>query len=42
MNYLHSKSILHRDLACRNVLVSGDDPENFSIKIADFGLRSSI
>ena len=41
MEYLHSKKILHRDLACRNILVSGKNKEdnlNLTVKVADFGL----
>eukprot|EP01119_Soliformovum_irregulare_P019749 TRINITY_DN631_c1_g1_i1.p1 TRINITY_DN631_c1_g1~~TRINITY_DN631_c1_g1_i1.p1 ORF type:complete len:962 (+),score=186.76 TRINITY_DN631_c1_g1_i1:414-2888(+) len=34
MCYLHSKKIIHRDLAIRNVLVTGDP----AFKVADFGL----
>jgi len=33
--YLHSMKVLHRDLACRNLLVSND----FVVKLADFGIR---
>ena len=38
MEYLHSLDILHRDLACRNVLVSATKDTEFVIKVADFGL----
>ena len=34
MKYLNSQRIIHRDLACRNVLVMSPD----WVKIADFGL----
>ncbi|KAL6073324.1 Tyrosine-protein kinase [Balamuthia mandrillaris] len=34
MNHLHSEGITHRDLACRNLLLTA----NLSIKVADFGL----
>jgi len=36
MAYLHQKNIIHRDLACRNLLVTGES--KLTIKIADFGL----
>jgi len=36
LKYLHSKDIIHRDLACRNLLVLTE--ESWTIKIADFGL----
>lgn len=35
LEYLHSKKIIHRDLACRNILVTKDCK---TIKISDFGL----
>ncbi|XP_062523425.1 uncharacterized protein LOC134198105 isoform X2 [Corticium candelabrum] len=38
MEYLHSKDMVHRDLACRNVLV--DDHQ--ILKISDFGLTRAI
>jgi len=34
MDFLSSKCVLHRDLACRNILVDEDKV----LKIADFGL----
>jgi serine/threonine protein kinase len=38
MSYLESKKIVHRDFACRNLLVY----ENYVVKVADFGLSKSI
>ncbi|XP_065897512.1 uncharacterized protein [Dysidea avara] len=38
MEYLGGKGIIHRDLACRNVLVG----ENNAMKIADFGLSKHL
>jgi proto-oncogene tyrosine-protein kinase Ret len=38
MEYLHSKDLVHRDLACRNVLVD----DNQILKISDFGLCRAI
>eukprot|EP01118_Nematostelium_gracile_P020294 TRINITY_DN9803_c0_g2_i2.p1 TRINITY_DN9803_c0_g2~~TRINITY_DN9803_c0_g2_i2.p1 ORF type:complete len:218 (+),score=38.62 TRINITY_DN9803_c0_g2_i2:395-1048(+) len=41
MNYVHSLGILHRDLACRNVLVSGLK-DNVTLKISDFGMSKQV
>ncbi|PSN56691.1 hypothetical protein C0J52_00002 [Blattella germanica] len=38
MAYLESKRFIHRDLACRNVLLSASD----KIKIGDFGLMRAL
>ncbi len=38
MSYLSSNNFVHRDIATRNCLVG----ENFSIKIADFGMSRSL
>ncbi|XP_044755752.1 activated CDC42 kinase 1 isoform X1 [Coccinella septempunctata] len=38
MAYLESKRFLHRDLACRNVLLASED----KIKIGDFGLMRAL
>lgn len=38
MEYLHSRDILHRDLACRNLLCSKGKKNSYIIKISDFGL----
>ncbi len=40
MVYLESKSIVHRDLAIRNLLVTKGD--QYIVKVADFGLSRSI
>lgn len=38
MEYLHSKSIVHFDLKCDNLLVSLRDPQRPVCKVGDFGL----
>ncbi|KAL3828125.1 hypothetical protein ACJIZ3_016927 [Penstemon smallii] len=38
MEYLHSKSIVHFDLKCDNLLVSLRDPQRPICKVGDFGL----
>lgn len=40
--YLEEMHFVHRDLACRNCLVSSVDPENRVVKIGDFGLARDI
>jgi serine/threonine protein kinase len=45
MSYVASKSIVHGDLGCRNVLVykiDSSQPKNTLVKITDFGLARSI
>ncbi len=41
MAYLHSKGIIHNDLAARNILMTKNDIEGdgkYLMKVADFGL----
>jgi sugar lactone lactonase YvrE len=39
MIYLESQKIIHRDLACRNVLIStGKNKPDFIVKVSDFGM----
>ena len=42
MEYIHSKDILHFDLAARNVLMSESTDEILTLKIADFGLSEQL
>ena len=37
-SYLASMNVIHRDLACRNVLVG----ENKILKVSDFGLSKEV
>ena len=34
---MHKQNIIHRDLKPENILLESNDPENFDIKISDFG-----
>lgn len=40
--YLEEMHFVHRDLACRNCLVSSTDPAIRIVKIGDFGLARDI
>lgn len=40
--YLEEMHFVHRDLACRNCLVSSNDPSSRIVKIGDFGLARDI
>ena len=42
LNYLHSKSFIHRDLKLENILLIGDLDKGVSAKIADFGLTREV
>jgi serine/threonine protein kinase len=41
LDYLESERILHRDLACRNLLLKRDE-EGFKVKLSDFGLAYKL
>lgn len=42
LRYLHSLSILHRDIKCNNILIMKDKNNNLIPKIADFGLAKNM
>jgi len=42
MQYLEERSIVHRDLALRNLLVGSRDQDKYHVKVSDFGLSRSM
>jgi len=42
LEYCHSLMIAHRDIKLENVLIFDASPDNFTVKLADFGLSHSI
>lgn len=42
LNYMHLQSITHRDMKPENILLVSDDPNNFTIKIADLGFAQKF
>ena len=42
LNYMHLQCITHRDMKPENILLVSDDPNNFTIKIADLGFAQKF
>ncbi len=43
VHYLHSKGYVHRDIKCKNIMLTGEDNiSDQSVKIIDFGLSNVI
>ncbi len=40
--YLHREKITHRDIKPDNILIANLDPQNFAIKLSDFGLSKVV
>jgi len=39
---MHKKKIAHRDLKPENILLDSKDPNDYSVKIADFGFACFV
>ena len=42
VNFIHKKGIVHRDLKLDNILLNSSTQGNFDVRIADFGLASTL
>ncbi len=42
LEYIHSENLFHRDIKPANVLISTDDQQKVTMKLADFGLSKSV
>lgn len=42
IKHIHDKNIAHRDLKPENIIFDSSDPNNFSIKLIDFGLSKLL
>lgn len=38
VSYMHKRLFLHRDIKLENLLFQSDDPDNWTVKVIDFGL----
>ncbi len=42
LEYLHARSIVHRDVKPENILLVSNDEDNLSVKLSDFGLARKL
>jgi calcium-dependent protein kinase len=42
VSYLHHRNCVHRDLKIENILFQSEDPQDFRVKIIDFGLSVTL
>lgn len=41
ISYMHKRQCVHKDLKIENILFESDDPDNFTVKLIDFGLAKT-